>query len=164
MRIGLLSDTHGYIDDKAVSFFQDCEEIWHAGDIGLNSVLNALSPICPVKAVFGNIDDKLTRLSCPEYLVMEREGLKILMIHIAGPFAKYYGNVRKLILEHKPGMLVCGHSHILKISYDQSFSLLYVNPGAYGIQGFHQVRTALRFEILNCAVKNMEIYEISRSL
>lgn len=162
MRIGLLSDTHGFMDDRLVPFFVNCDEIWHAGDIGIPSVLDPLALICPVKAVFGNIDDRVVRSFCPEFLYLEREGLRVLIIHIAGPFSKYNEKVRNLIREYQPGLLVCGHSHILKIAYDPNFSLLYVNPGAYGIQGFHQVRTALRFEIHNANIQKMEVLEVPR--
>lgn len=164
MKVGLLSDTHGFIDDKLNSFFENCDEIWHAGDIGDFSVIQPLQKICKsVIAVYGNIDGMGIRQTYPEFHFLVRENLKILIIHIAGSMSIYNPLTRKLIMQYEPEVLVCGHSHILKIAYDPKFKLMYINPGAYGIHGFHQFRTAARFEIVGNQLTNMQILEVKKS-
>ncbi|MBK7232792.1 MAG: metallophosphoesterase family protein [Saprospiraceae bacterium] len=162
MRIGLLSDTHSYIDHKLEQFFFGVDQIWHAGDLGDIKVYDYLKSLSDVKLVYGNIDDSNVRQHFTESLILEIEGMIILMIHIAGSLGNYNQLTRKLINEHKPNILVCGHSHILKIAFDHKYNLLYVNPGAYGIHGFHLVRTALRFEINSGNISKMEIFEQPR--
>lgn len=160
-KIGLLSDTHSFLDPQLEKLFENCDEIWHAGDIGSNSVTQKLAEWKPLKAVHGNIDGGVVRQSFPEFQFFEIDGLKILMIHIAGSTGKYNSRVRQLIKDYgTPDVLVCGHSHILKVVKDPIYSFLYMNPGAAGVHGFHKIRTALRFDIENGRPKNLEVIEL----
>ncbi|MDA9267195.1 metallophosphatase family protein [Salibacteraceae bacterium] len=164
MKIGLISDTHGYMDDRIAHHLEYCDEIWHAGDIGKSSVIEQLESLAPVKAVYGNIDGTDVRKMTPELLIEERQGLKIAMIHIAGSFGKYNTQTKEIIQAHNPGLLICGHSHILKIKFDSDNKLLYLNPGAAGRSGFHHIRTLCRFDIVEGEIQNMEAIELgSRS-
>ena len=164
MKIGLISDTHGYLDDRIAHHLEYCDEIWHAGDIGKSSVLDELELLAPVNAVFGNIDGTDVRKRVPEVLIEERQGLKIAMIHIAGSFGKYNSQTKEIIDKHNPGLLICGHSHILKIKFDSANNLLYLNPGAAGRSGFHHIRTLCRFDVIEGEIQNMEAIELgSRS-
>ena len=164
MKIGLISDTHGYMDDRIAHHFEYCDEIWHAGDIGKSSVLDELELLAPVHAVFGNIDGTDVRKRVPEVLIEERQGLKIAMIHIAGSFGKYNTQTKEIIEKHNPGLLICGHSHILKITFDSVNNLLYLNPGAAGRSGFHHIRTLCRFDVIDGEIQTMEAIELgSRS-
>ncbi|MBK9108188.1 MAG: metallophosphoesterase family protein [Saprospiraceae bacterium] len=160
MKIGILSDTHGFLDDKVFKYFAECEEIWHAGDIGNEAILNQLQSFKPLRAVYGNIDDRHIRATVPETEVFQIYDKKIAMIHIAGKLGNYTSQARDLILLHRPDILVCGHSHILKIAFDDKFKLLYINPGAVGISGFHQVRTMIRIEIKPNFLGNAEVIEL----
>ncbi len=162
-KIGLISDTHSFLDPKVFTHFSESDEIWHAGDIGDIKIIDELNSFKPTKLIWGNIDDQLIRRSVPEIQIFEIESHKILMIHIAGKFGSYTPQTRELIAEHKPTVLVCGHSHILKIAFDKKHNLLYLNPGAYGISGFHQIRTMLRFTIDGKEIKNVEIIESPKS-
>jgi putative phosphoesterase len=162
LKIGLLSDTHGYFDDSIFDAIRDVDEIWHAGDIGSLHVMDRLKEIAPVRAVFGNIDDHRVRTEWPEYVFIEENGIRFLMIHIAGRLGTYNPRVRELIAEYQPGFLICGHSHILKVQYDNRFNLLYVNPGAVGQHGFHVVRTLITFEISAGKVTEMKAVELGR--
>ena len=164
MKIGLLSDTHGFLDPKVFKYFEHVDEIWHAGDIGSEEVLDELEKIAPVRAVYGNIDNQKIRARCPEIQDFEIEGMKVFMIHIGGHTKRFAKGVREEILKRKPNLFISGHSHILKVIYDQSLSLLHMNPGAAGISGFHKVRTLLLFEIDKAEVKNLRVVELgSRS-
>lgn len=160
MKIGLLSDTHGYLDPALFNYFDQCDEIWHAGDIGDVSVIKELSDFKPVKAVFGNIDDQTIRSEFPEELEFSCEGASVYITHIGGKPFQYNKEVLKSIKENRPDIFVCGHSHILRVIYDKHNKLLYLNPGAAGKHGLHKVRTALRFEIKNGKARNMEIIEL----
>jgi len=159
-RIGLLSDTHSYLDPKIFDYFKECDEIWHAGDIGSIEVLNKLKQFKPVRAVFGNIDGTEIRINCTEMLIFEIEKFKILIIHIAGAFSKYKPEIRSALQFHKPDVLICGHSHILKIANDPVYRVLYINPGACGKSGFHKVRTIVRFTMDGKSFSNMEVIEL----
>lgn len=161
-RIGLLSDTHSWIDDRIIHYLKDCDEIWHAGDIGDISVAAQLSSLKPFRAVNGNIDNQEIKKLYREYECWEEEGFKILMIHIAGPLGKYTRQTRMLIDKLNPDILVCGHSHILKVAKDPSFNLMYVNPGAAGKQGFHHLRTMLKFELDRGQIKNAQVVELGK--
>ena len=163
-RIGILSDTHGYLDEKIIEFFAPCNEIWHAGDIGDISVINKLSENKEVRAVFGNIDGGIVRQSFSEFLFFKCENVDVLMTHIGGYPKNYYGKAFKKILEHKPKIFVCGHSHILKIINDHDLKMLCINPGAAGIYGFHARRTMLRFEIDGNNIQNMEVLDIQKGV
>lgn len=160
MRIALLSDTHGYIDPLWSEYFTSCDEIWHAGDIGTIEVLDHLKNFKPVRAVFGNIDGHLLRAELPETMEFEVEGMKVLMTHIGGYPGKYESRARRLIEFYRPGLFICGHSHILRVIYDKKFQLLAMNPGAAGLHGFHKVKTMLRFSISEGKVHDAEVIEL----
>ena len=162
MKIILMSDTHGMCDKKIEKYLADCDEIWHAGDIGSLDVINRLCSFATLRAVYGNIDGQDIRYNHPEFLSFEVDGIKVLMTHIGGFPGKYDTRALKKIIDTKPNIFVCGHSHILRVMYDKHFDTLVMNPGAAGLQGFHQVRTLLRFEITNSEIKNLEVIEIPR--
>lgn len=162
-KIGLLSDTHGYIDDKLLDFFKDVDEIWHAGDSGdYNDVIKRLEAIKPVRAVYGNIDGQDIRIRYPEYNRFRIEEADIWITHIGGYPGKYDRKVKPEIFRNPPRLFISGHSHILKIIYDKKIDCLHINPGAYGKSGMHKVRTAIRFDIRGRDFLNMEILEIKR--
>ena len=160
MRIGLISDTHSFIDPKWSEFFESCDEIWHAGDIGSLAVLDHLKSLKPVRAVFGNIDNKEIRQELPEILNFEIEGLKVLMIHIGGYPGKYDRLAKQKIQEYTPRLFICGHSHILRVIYDPKHQMLTMNPGAAGTHGFHKIKTIIRFTISDGRVKDAEVVEL----
>lgn len=161
-KILLLSDTHGHLDDKIVKYVNEADEVWHAGDIGKKEIINYLTEIKPLKAVFGNIDDNEIRLITKEFLYFNYEKNKVLITHIAGYPGKYNKNVNRLISIYKPNILVCGHSHILKVMYDKKNKHLHLNPGAAGISGFHNIRTMLRFKLDSDKIKELEIIELGK--
>ena len=162
-KIGILSDTHGFSDEKMVEFFAPCDEIWHAGDIGDISVINKIAENKEVRAVFGNIDDNMMRITFSEFLFFKCENVDVLLTHIGGYPKNYYGKAFAKILQHKPKIFVCGHSHILKVINDNNLNMLCINPGAAGIHGFHSRRTMLRFEIDGDKIQNMEVLDIPRN-
>ncbi|MEM6641543.1 MAG: metallophosphoesterase family protein [Bacteroidota bacterium] len=162
MKIGVISDTHSYLDPQVYKYFEDVDEIWHAGDIGSEAVLDQLSVFKPSVAVWGNVDGNTLRESCREMVSHTRMGLKIAMIHIAGKSPRYNQATLDLIKTSEPNLLICGHSHILKVAYDQKHQLLYVNPGAAGKHGFHHMRTILKFEIENGRPVNMKAIELGK--
>ncbi|MDQ3141880.1 MAG: metallophosphatase family protein [Bacteroidota bacterium] len=160
-RIGICSDTHGFFDKKILEHFNECDEIWHAGDIGNMAIIDQLQATGKIiRIVSGNIDDQLVRRTVPHFECFMVENFKVLLIHIAGPFGKYNLQVKELIQLNKPGILVCGHSHILKMAFDPKFGLLYINPGAAGLYGAQVVRTLIRFIINGSALEKMEIVEM----
>jgi putative phosphoesterase len=160
-RIGLLSDTHAYWDDKFAQYFSECDEIWHAGDIGSETILKQLESIQPVRAVYGNIDGGLLRTICPKILRFRIEEVDVLLTHIGGYPGKYEPTIRSELYRNSPKLFVCGHSHILKVIYDKNLQMLCLNPGAAGKYGFHQVRTIMRFSIDGMNILNMEIIELN---
>lgn len=160
--IGLLSDTHGFIDERLFKFFETCDEIWHAGDIGNIQTAQRLEEFKPLKAVYGNIDNHEMRLQYPGLLQFKCEETDVLMTHIGGYPGHYEPIVRDTIRVHIPKLFICGHSHILKVIYDKKYNLLHINPGAAGNSGFHKVKTAVRFSIEGCDIKNLEIWESPR--
>lgn len=162
MQIGLISDTHGHLEPSVFEHFKSCDEIWHAGDIGPIGLLEQLETFRPTVAVFGNIDDHRVRTALPEDQLIEREGVRILITHIAGNMPRYNPRVKKLIQEFRPQVLVCGHSHILKVQPDKANELLYVNPGAAGIHGFHQIKTLLRMRLQEGKIVHMEVVELGK--
>jgi uncharacterized protein len=162
MKIGLISDTHSYIDELTLSHLKGCDEIWHAGDIGNGSVIEQLNILAPVKAVYGNIDDGKMRQIYPENEFIEVGNLKILMTHIAGTPPSYNSRVKQLLREKKVDVIICGHSHILKVTRDPANNVLYINPGAAGIHGFHKMRTIMRFEILENKFQDMRVIELGK--
>lgn len=161
-RIGLLSDTHGWLDKAVFKYFEEVDEIWHAGDIGNNELLDELIAFKPVKAVFGNIDDTHLRNRLPEDIRFSCEEVKVAMLHIAGYPGRYNAQAKALIKEYRPQLFITGHSHILKILYDHTFEHLHINPGAAGQQGWHQQRTVVRFSIDRKEIKDCEIIELGR--
>ncbi len=160
MKIGLLSDTHSYLDPKVFDYFKDCDEIWHAGDIGDPAVINALEQFRPVRAVFGNIDDKDLQVRFPEDLWFDCEGINIWMTHIGGAPPNYNPRVKKILKTKTPDVFICGHSHILRVKKDGS--MLYVNPGACGNHGFHTIRTIIRMDINDGKITKMEVVELGK--
>jgi putative phosphoesterase len=160
LRIGLLSDTHGFLDPAIFAYFADCDEVWHAGDFGPVSVMDEIKAFKPLRGVWGNIDGAEIRASVPKVLEWECEGMKIYMTHIAGyPGAWDKKVIATLSILH-PDVVICGHSHILKVMRDQSLSLLHLNPGAAGHNGWHTMRTVLRFQILEGKIQDLEAIEL----
>ena len=163
MKIGLLSDTHSYLDPKILNYFKDCDEIWHAGDIGDRMVADELEKFKPFRAVYGNIDDKDMQVRFPEDLWFTCEGLTIWMTHIGGAPPNYNPRVKKILKDKVPDIFICGHSHILRVKKDPAYkNMLDVNPGAAGNQGFHPIKTLLRFEIVGKEVRKMEVVELGK--
>lgn len=146
-RIGLLSDTHGYWDERYLKHFESCDEIWHAGDIGSLEVAERLEAFRPLRAVYGNIDGQDIRLRFPEVNRFTLEGADVLIKHIGGYPGKYDPSIKNVLLTHPPRLFISGHSHILKVKYDKTLRMLHLNPGAAGKYGFHTVRTLMRFTI-----------------
>ncbi len=164
MYIGLLSDTHGVFDAPFRDFLSPVDEIWHAGDFGGIATAEAIAEFKPLKAVYGNCDGYDVRLEYPLFQLFDCDGAKVLMTHIGGYPGRYDPRARALIDEHRPDIFVCGHSHILKVVNDFKRNMLVINPGAAGIQGFHTVRTALRFRIEAGDIKDMEVFELDRKI
>ena len=161
-KIGLLSDTHGWLNPAVFEFFKDCDEIWHVGDIGSTDVADSLSAFKPLRAVYGNIDDQKVRLMFPRINIFTIENVKVMMTHIGGYPGRYEPGIKELIIKEKPNIFISGHSHILKVMNDHNLHLLHINPGAAGNSGFHKVITMLRFQIDGSDIKNMELYEKRR--
>ncbi len=161
-KIGLISDTHGHIDDRLFEFFEDCDEIWHAGDWGSIEVSEKLTAFKPVRGVFGNIDDWEIRSIYPEHQRFSLEGFDIWITHIGGYPGKYDRRIKNEIFGNPPDLFICGHSHILKVIYDKQLKLWHINPGAYGFSGFHKKRTAVKFILDNKQIKDLKILELSK--
>ena len=161
-RIGLLSDTHSYLDEAVFRYFTDCDEIWHAGDIGEESVIDALEAFKPTRIVFGNIDSVAIRKRTKEHLRFKCEGLDVWITHIGGRPGNFATPVHADLKANPPGLFICGHSHICIVKFDPSLGMMYMNPGAAGKHGFHQVRTLLRFEIEAGKVQNLEVIELGK--
>ena len=160
IRIGVISDTHGWLHPDVKKYFGKCDQIWHAGDIGHVSVVDQLLDIAPVHAVWGNIDDAYTRSQYTEFRLFKVEDLVIFMTHIGGYPGRYAQGIPALLDRHKPDIFVCGHSHILKIMPDKKRNLLHINPGAAGQLGFHLVKTLVRFTVDGTKMDNMEVVEL----
>ena len=161
-RIGLLSDTHAYWDDRYLEYFDSCDEIWHAGDIGSLELATKLQAFRPLKAVVGNCDGGELRRMFPEKLRWKCEEAEILMTHIGGYPGHYDPRIRQQVFAQPPKLFISGHSHILKVMYDKNLNLLHINPGAAGLQGWHQVRTLIRFCIDGDNFTDLEVIEIPR--
>lgn len=159
-KILLLSDTHGFLDTRILSYAKDVDEIWHAGDIGSFDITDMLEATKPIRVVYGNIDDASIRQQFDEELFFELEGVKVLMTHIGGKPKKYAKGVSQRIDALNPDLFVCGHSHILRVEYDQSKKVLYLNPGAAGKHGFHKKQTFLLFEISDGKAQNLVVVEL----
>ncbi len=160
MKIGVLSDTHGYLDQQLFDFFGNCDEIWHAGDMGNIDIAFTLRQFKPLIAVFGNIDGNEVRSEFPETERRNREGVVIFMTHIGGYPGNYDRRIRDVLKMGPPDIFITGHSHILKVMPDKKLNLLHINPGAAGYHGLHKTRTAVRFEILNKKVQNLDVIEL----
>lgn len=159
-KIGILSDTHGYLHPNAFEFFKECDEIWHAGDIVDDFILDELQAIAPVvRAVYGNCDDWDIRREIPETQVFQCENHRVAIKHIVGHPGKYFPEGLQLIQEVKPTLLVAGHSHILKVMYDKKNNLMFINPGAAGRYGFHTRLTMMRLKIDGDNISDLEIYD-----
>ena len=186
-RIGLLSDTHGWLDPRLKEHFAACDQIWHAGDIGGLDVADELARWKPLRAVYGNIDDTKTRITHPEHQRFTLDGVKVWITHIAGRPPRYdrkviddlrtfgqvsdphgaFGHVSDRSgreadprSAQRTSLFICGHTHLCTVKYDEKLNFLYMNPGAAGKQGFHHVRTALRFSIESGVLKNLEVIEL----
>lgn len=159
-RIGLLSDTHSWWDDRYLMHFADCDEIWHAGDIGSGLVIKQLEAHCPVRAVCGNIDGQDIRSRFSEVLKFKVEECNVIMTHIGGYPGKYSPSIRSSIYRERPQLFIAGHSHILKVMYDDIVGCLHINPGAAGRQGWQQVRTLVKFVIDGKDIKELEVIEL----
>lgn len=160
MKIGILSDTHGYFDERLRNFFAGVDELWHAGDIGGgNDVVDAIEDFKPLRAVYGNIDGEYVRGKFPRFQRFLCQGVDVLMTHIGGYPGRYDPSIMETLYKNPPQLFVCGHSHILKIMFDKKLNFLHINPGAAGKYGFHQVRTAVRLEINDGQMQNLEVGE-----
>ena len=160
-RIGLLSDTHAYWDERYTKYFEDCDEIWHAGDIGSLEVAQKLAAIKPLRAVYGNIDGQDIRKVYPQINRFTIEETEVLIKHIGGYPGNYDPSIRGSLLVRPPKLFISGHSHILKVKFDKTLNMLHINPGAAGIYGFHKVRTLIRFSIEDGNFKDLEVIELA---
>lgn len=161
MRIALISDTHSQLPDNLFQFLEECDEIWHAGDIGDWEVVERLEALGkPFRAVYGNIDDHKARQAFPENLRFDCEGVDVLMTHIGGYPGRYPKRVRIMMNRNAPQLFISGHSHILKVMPDKKYNLLHMNPGACGVHGWHKVKTILRFSIDNGKIHSLEAVEL----
>lgn len=163
-KIGIISDTHNILTDEIFKFFKDVDEIWHAGDIGNIEIVDELSSFKPLKAVYGNIDGHEIRQIHPEHQRFKIEDLDVWMTHIGGYPNKYDRKVKPEIFNNPPNIFISGHSHILKVIYDKKLNLLHINPGAFGISGFHKVRTAVRLVLDKKDIKDLEILELPKKI
>jgi hypothetical protein len=160
--IGLISDTHGFLDSRFTSYLKKCDEIWHAGDIGGIEVAEKLKEIAPLKAVFGNIDNHKIRLEFPENLRFMCEKVDVFITHIGGYPGRYDKRVKEKLQTNPPTLFICGHSHILKVINDKKLGILHMNPGAAGNSGLHKVKTMLRFKIDGKNISGLEVVELER--
>ncbi len=166
-RIGLIADTHGYLDDIICNHFDNCDEVWHAGDFGSIAIAERLvsrqkGRAGTVRGVYGNIDGQDVRSVYPEQLIWTCEEVKVFMTHIGGYPPKYNPKVKEQLLIHRPQLFICGHSHILKIIYDDKLQCLHMNPGAAGKQGWHSMRTLIRFIIDGKEMKDCNVIELGK--
>jgi putative phosphoesterase len=162
LRIGLLSDTHHFLDDAIFRHFESCDEIWHAGDFGTADLARRLAEFRPLRGVYGNIDGQDIRSIYPEKICWQSEGVRVLMTHIGGYPPRYKPTVIRELRKDPPQLFICGHSHILKIMYDENIKCLHMNPGAAGKQGWHQVRTLIRFTIEGSDMRDCQVIELGK--
>jgi len=162
MKIGILSDTHGFLPASVFDFFKDCNQIWHAGDVGHMDVITELETIAPVVAVWGNCDSWAMRHTYSEYQIFDCEQHKVALMHIAGRPGHYSETARAIINKEQPTIFVAGHSHILLVKYDKKNQLLFINPGAAGKMGIHHSMTMIRFEINGQKIGNLEVFDMKR--
>lgn len=161
-KIGLLSDTHSFLDERIFQHFAECDEVWHAGDFGNMAVIDRLRAFKPLRGVYGNIDNALIQAEMPLDLRFECEGVPVFMTHIGGYPGRYNPRVRKILQENPPrdGLFICGHSHILKAMPDRQLHFLHLNPGACGNEGWHQVKTLMRFVLDAGAIRELQVIEL----
>ncbi|MFI5129208.1 MAG: metallophosphoesterase family protein [Chitinophagales bacterium] len=161
-RVGLISDTHGFLDENAFKHFENCNEIWHAGDFGNIAIATDLAARSglTLRGVYGNIDGNDIRTVYPEQLIFMCEEVKVMMRHIGGSPPRYNPETKKQLLLHQPQLFISGHSHILKVIYDDKIKCLHMNPGAAGKQGWHKIKTIIRFAIDGPDIKNCEVIEL----
>lgn len=162
VKITLLSDTHGYLDDRILHYCAEADEIWHAGDIGTEDVIDQLEAITTFRGVYGNIDGQKIRVRCPLHQRFMCEDVDVWITHIGGYPGRYDRKVREEIYRNPPKLFICGHSHILKVMPDKKLGLLHMNPGAAGINGFHKIRTLLQFEISGDNIENLRVVELGK--
>lgn len=164
MRIGLMSDTHSHLDERVMEHFAECDEIWHAGDFGSVELVDKLLKFKPLRGVYGNIDNAEIRRVMPLDLRFECEGVPVFMTHIGGYPGKYVPRVRPLLYEQPPrgGLFISGHSHILKVMPDKTLDFLHLNPGACGLEGWHQIQTLMRFTLEKGQISQLEVIELSK--
>jgi uncharacterized protein len=160
MKIGLLSDTHGWIHPRIFDHFAECDEIWHAGDIGNIETADKLAAFRPFKAVYGNIDNNIIRSIYTEKLIFKADEIKVWITHIGGMPGHYERKLLPLLNEDPPDLFICGHSHIARVMYDKKAGFLYMNPGAAGYNGFHRFMTAIRFQIDGKNIHDLELIEL----
>lgn len=163
-QILLISDTHSHLDEAVIKHIEAADEVWHAGDIGNIELTDRIKKIKPIRAVYGNIDDAIIRKEFPKNLIFNCEEVKVFMTHICGQPTNYLKEVKDVLLEEKPKLFICGHSHILKVMYQQHYDVLHMNPGACGIHGFHQIKTMLRFVIDKSEIKDLAIIELGKRI
>ena len=162
MNIGVLSDTHGFLDERIFKYFKDCEEIWHAGDIGSTDIIKRLSGFKKLRGVYGNIDDSEIRQIFPVENIFKVGGITVYMTHIGGYPPHYTKPILKKLDNLQPDLFICGHSHIVKIMKDEERDLIYLNPGAAGRQGFHKKKTIVRFRIAAGRIENLQLIELGK--
>lgn len=160
-KIGLLSDTHGYWDEKYLRYFENCDEIWHAGDFGSIEVADKLAAFRPLRGVYGNIDGQDIRKRFPQVNRFTVDGAEVLMKHIGGYPGNYDPSIRASLMVRPPRLFISGHSHILKVKYDKTLGMLHINPGAASLSGIHKVRTLVRFAIDKGEFKDLEVIELA---
>ncbi len=157
----LISDTHSHLDSVLLKHIAAADEVWHAGDIGnIALVTDEIKKLKPIRAVYGNIDDADARKEFPKNLIFTCEDVKVFITHICGQPTNYLKEVKDVLLEEKPKLFICGHSHILKVMYQQQYDVLHMNPGACGVHGFHQIKTVLRFAIDGSEIKDLAVIEL----
>lgn len=161
-KIGLISDTHGYLDNTVYEYFKNCDQIWHAGDFGTIELSDELSNFKPLRGVYGNIDGQDVRIVHPRHQRFKCEDLDVYMIHIGGYPGRYSQDVRKYLYQNPPDLFISGHSHILKIMPDKKLGLIHMNPGAAGQYGFHKVRTLIRFDVHGKKLENVQVIELGQ--
>ncbi|MFT4736662.1 MAG: putative phosphoesterase [Cyclobacteriaceae bacterium] len=160
MKIGLISDTHNYLDPGAIKHLSVCDEIWHLGDVGNPEILEQLESLATLHAVWGNIDSHEIRQMTSEHLIISRQSKRFLLTHIAGKPPGYTAKVKSLLATYQPNVLICGHSHILRVEKDHKRNILFINPGAAGRNGFHKQKTIIRFDLTEGQMRNMEVVEL----
>lgn len=161
IRVGLISDTHSYLDPNALKHFENCDEVWHAGDFGNYEVAAKIKKMKPLRGVYGNIDGQDIRIEYPENLIFTVENVKVYMTHIGGYPERYVARAKDIIKRENPDIFICGHSHILRVMRDPKFNnMIVMNPGAAGKEGFHRVRTILKFNINNGKIEDLKAIEL----